>query len=327
MSDLISNNKENDFIQSPFKVIPLLVLEVVFAFLMSFYFRQLLTNGIGLGWFLVGFFLFITFSFLSALFLNKMLWSSLAAGLSVIASFVVFYDYFSTVLIISGIFIFLIFVWGIRELKLEIENTLKINFFRLVKVFLNKITLGLAIMFCVFGYFLLPTGSGFPVSFKNFQAYILKPNEPIIGIFVPNFKFETSIQKALINILEPQIIKQIPNYKDLPAAARETILESVIRQQFLDGLEKSSGVKINAQEPVGKIIYDFLVIKFNQLNESIKNLITLGIFVILFFVIQTIFIPVKWLLSFVLFLVYMSLLAVRFAGIRLEQRSKEVLHL
>jgi hypothetical protein len=113
----------------------------------------------------------------------------------------------------------------------------------------------------------------------------------------------------------------------LPAAARETILESVIRQQFLDGLEKSSGVKINAQEPVGKIIYDFLVIKFNQLNESIKNLITLGIFVILFFVIQTIFIPVKWLLSFVLFLVYMSLLAVRFAGIRLEQRSKEVLHL
>lgn len=325
MADLIA--KENDLDQSPFKVIPLLLLEVVFVFLMSFYFRQLFTHGVGLGWFLAGFFLFIIFSFLSALFLNRMTWSSLAAGLSVAASFLVFYDHFSTILVLSVLFIFLIFIWGIRNLRLESENTLKINFFRLTKAFLTKISLGLAIMLCVFGYFLLPKGNGFFISFENFQSYVLKPNEFIVGIFIPNFKFEMPIQAALANLLEPQIAKQIPSYEALPEAQRKAILDLAIRTQFLDGLEKNLGTKIDSRESVGLMIYDFLVTKFSQLNGSVKNLIMLGIFVILFFIIQTIFVPVKWLLSFILFLVYMFLLATNFASIRLETRSKEVLHL
>jgi len=340
MADLIS--KKNGIYQSPFKVVPFLVLEIGSAFLMSFYLRQLLTNagssglpaqaglpagqaGGGLIWFLVGLGLFIIFSFLSALFINGLLWSSLAAGLSVIASLAVFYDYFSTVLIVFSIFIFLIFVWGISKLRSELEDTLKIKFFRLVKVFLSKIVLGLAIMISLFGYFLLPTGGGFPVSLENFQSFVLKPNEGLIGIFVPNFKFQTSIQTVLAGLLEPQLAKQVPNYKNLPASAKEIILESAIRQQLLDGLEKALGTKIDSQEPVGKVIYDSLAIKFSQLDETAKNWITIGIFVLLFFTIQFIFIPIKWLLSFLLFLIYLFLLAINFVSIRLESRSKEVL--
>jgi len=326
MTDLISKEKENDFYQSPFKVIPLLVLEVVSAFLMSFYFRQLLVHGAGLVWLLTGFCLFVIFSFLSALFLNRIFWPSLAAGLSVIFSLAVFYDYFSTVLIVSGIFIFLIFVWGIRKLSLEMENTLKIDFFRLVKIFLSKIALGLVIMTCVFGYFLLPAGKGFLISFENFQSFVLKPNEGLLGLFIPNFSFQKSVQSVLGDLVE-QKLQANPDFDKLPAAAKEIFVESTIQTQFLDGLEKSLGTKISSQDSISKVIYDFLVTKFSQLNESVKNLITIGFFVILFFIIQTIFVPVKWLLSFVLFLIYMSLLAINFASIRLESRSKEVLHL
>ncbi len=340
MTDFLS--KKNGIYQSPFKVIPLLIFEISSAFLMSFYFRQLLSGssdliaqtglpagqvGGGLIWFLVGLGLFVIFSFLSALFINGLPWSSLAAGLSVIASLAVFYDYFSTVLIVFGIFIFLIFVWAIRKLRLELEDTLKIRFFRLVKVFLSKVTLGLAIMISLFGYFLLPAGGGFPVSLENFQFFVLKPNEGLISIFVPNFKFQTPIQTVLAGLLEPQLAEKVPNYKNLPASAKEIILESAIRQQFLDGLEKSLGTKIDSQESVGQAIYDSLAIKFSQLDDAVKNWITIGIFVLLFFTIQFIFIPIKWLLSFLLFLIYLFLLAIKFVHIRLESRSKEVLQM
>lgn len=325
MTDLIS--KENGIYQSPFKVVPLLVLEIGSAFLMSFYFRQFLAGSSvsGLIWFLVGLCLFIIFSFLSALFISGLIWSSLAAGLSVIASLAVFYDHFSTVLVVSNIFIFLIFVWGIYKLRSELEDTMKIKISRLVKVFLPKITLGLAIMISLFSYFLLPAGNGFPVSSENFQSFVLKPNEGLISIFVPNFKFQMPIQTVLAGLLEPQLAKEVPNYKNLPAAAKEIILESAIRQQFLDRLEKSLGTKIDAKEPVGQAIYDSLATKFGQLDDAVKNWITIGIFVILFFTIQFIFIPIRWLLSLLLFPIYLLLLAVNFANIRLESRSKEVL--
>ena len=74
-----------------------------------------------------------------------------------------------------------------------------------------------------------------------------------------------------------------------------------------------------------RVIYDSLKIKFNQLGETVKKWIIIGVFAALFFVIRFLFIPLNWLLSAVVFLIYLVLLALNFASIRLEPRSKEVL--
>ncbi len=325
MADLIS--KENGGSnQSSVKIIPILVLEIISAFLMSFYFRQMVAglNVPNLIWFLVGFILFVIFSFLAALFINELLWSSLAAGLSVIVSLAVFYDYFSVVLLGFGLLVFLILLWGMSRLKTDSDNTLKINFSHLSKIFLSKITLALAILFCLFAYFLFSTKGGFPISFESFRVFILKPNEGIIRIFVPNFKFQEPLQTVLAGVLEKQLVQSVPNFNNLPASVKETAITSAVDQQFGVSLDKALGYQVNLKDPVDKVIYDSLVIKFDQLNPMAKNWTYIGIFVVLFFTIRFLFIPINWLLSILMFLIYQLLLAVKFVSIKSESRSKEV---
>lgn len=325
MADLIS--KENDGVhQSSVKIIPLLILEIVSAFLMSFYFRQLAAGFSvpNLIWFSVGLVLFVIFSFLAALLINELLWPSLAAGLSVIASLAVFYDYFSVVLLGFGLLVFLILVFGMSRLKTDLENTLKINFSHLSKIFLSKITLAMSILFCLFAYFLFSAKGGFPVSFESFRVFILKPNEGIISIFVPNFKFQEPLQKVLAGVLENQLSQSIPNFKNLPASVKETVIASAVDQEFGVSLTNALGYQVNLKDSVDKVVYDSLVIKFNQLNPTAKNYIYIGILVVLFFTIRFLFIPINWVLSILMFLAYQLLLAVNFVNIKSESRSKEV---
>jgi len=339
MADLISKEKENGVHQSTVKVIFLSVFEIGSAFLMSFYFRQFANNSGfpngGMTWFLIYLGLFVGFSFLAALFIKELQWSGLAAGLSVMASMAVFYDYFSMIFLVFGFLIFLIFIWGIHRLQGELENNLKIKFFRLVKAALPKITLGIAILISLFSYFLFsirvssasPEQSGFPISFEFFQSFILKPNEKIIGIFVPDFSFQKPLQIIFSGFLEKQISEKVSGFQNLSASAKENILESAVQKEFTDGLTKFFNYKINVQDAVDKIVYDILTMKFSQLGETAKNFIIIGISVILFLIIQTLFIPINWLFSVVLFIIYSFLLAVDFVNIVSEPRSKEVIRI
>ncbi|MFA5083943.1 MAG: hypothetical protein WC475_00955 [Candidatus Paceibacterota bacterium] len=325
MADLIS--KESDVIhQSSVKIIPLLVLEVASALLMSIYFRQLVAGfaGSNLAWFLLGFVLFVIFSFFSALFINELLWSSLAAGLSVIASLAVFHDYFSVVFLGSGLLVFLVLVFGISKLKADSENTLKINFFHLSKIFLSKTTLALTILFCLFAYFLFSVKGGFPVSFENFRVFILKPSEGLVGLFITGFKFQEPLQTVLAGVIEKQLSQSIPDFSNLPAAAKEMAVASAINQEIGPSLDQVLGYRVNFKDSVDKVIYDALVIKFSQLNPAAKNWMYVGVLVLLFFTVRFLFIPINWLLSILIFLIYLLLLAVNFVDIKSEQRSKEV---
>ncbi|MEK7624280.1 MAG: hypothetical protein AAB404_00920, partial [Patescibacteria group bacterium] len=326
MTDLLSKENENDFYQSPVKIIPFLVFEVGCAFLMSFYFRQLIgnvnppTNGLFL--FLTGAGLFVIFSFLNAFFVSGFLWSNLAAGLSALASLAVFYDYFSTTFIVFGILISLIFIWGINSLRSEMESSLKIRFFRLTKVFLPKIGLGVAILLSLFSYFLFSSRGGFPISFENLQ-FLLKPNEKPIGFLVKDFSFQKPFQAVLADLLGRRSVVKIPNFETLSASAQKIIIESAIGQE-LAGLNKFLGFEINTQDSVERVIYDSLLAKFNQFDEKAKKWIIIGIFAVLFLVIRALFIPLNLLLSILAFLIYLFLLAFDYASIKTESRSKEV---
>src|SRR3989338_1396543 len=327
MADLLSKEKEDNFYQPLVKVIPLLSFEIGSAFLMSFCFRQFIgkadLSAGGLFWFLIGFGLFAVFSFLAALFVNGLQWSGLAAGLSVVAGLAVFYDYFSITLVVFGILAFLIFIWGISQLRLESANSLKIRFLRLTKIFLPKIALGTAILLSLFSYFLFSSQSDFPVSFKNFQ-FLLKPNEKLVGVFIPDFSFQKPFQTALAGFLKKQLIAKVPSFESLSASVKETMAEAAA-EKGLTHLNKFLGVEINARDSADKVIYDSLAIKFNQLDERAKKWIITGVFVVLFLTIRALFVPINWLLSILLFLIYLFLLALNFASVKMESRGKEVL--
>lgn len=312
MGDLLVKEKENDIYQSPIKVVFLLIFEIGSAFLMSFYFRQLITDFTirKLVLFLTGLSLFLIFSFFASLLVRGFIWLGLGAGLAVAMGLAVFYDYFSPTLIVSGLIIFLIFLWAISGLRSAVEDFLKIRFFHLAKVFLAKATLGAAVMLTIFCYFLWPAADGFPLSLKNFQ-FLLKSNEKLVAIFVPNFRFEKPLKEILL--------------EKLPAPAKGTAIEGMVLKEFLAGWEKFLGFKINPADSADKVIFDSLKTKFDQTNEETKKMIVVGVFICLFLLIECLFIPLKWIFPIILFLIYSFLSAVNFVSIKLESRSKEII--
>jgi len=328
MADLLEKEKDSDVYQSPVKFFSLFILEIFFAFLMSFYFRQLgasFSAG-NLIWFLASFCLFVVFSFFSALFMNEILWSSLAAGLAVLAGLAVFYDQFGTPLVIFGLLVFFVLFLGIRELRGQLDNALKISFPNLVKSFLPKISLAMAVLTTLFVYLLFFTRAGFPISSDNFKFIFLKPEEKLVGLFINNFNFDKPLEAILSDVFEKQLLAQIPNFYQLPAATQQAGLETVKAQEqnFIGSIDKSLGLKINAKETVDQVIYDSLSVKFNQLGGTAQRLIVIGILVLIFFSIQFLLVILNWLLFPVLFIVYTLLLTLKFARIKLEPRSKEV---
>lgn len=321
-------SKENSGVYQPsIKIIPLFILEIVSAFLMSFYFRQFLVffNGYSLIWFLVGLGVFIISSFFAALFLKGFIWSALAAGFSVMVSLAVFYDHFSAALNGFGFVVFLVFAWGIFKLQRALENTLEIDFFHLAKVFLSKMAMGTAILLSVFSYFLFSVKGGPVIPLEAFKAF-LRPNEKVVAVFFPGFSFDKSLQLFLADVLEKQLADKVPNFATLPVSIKEGLI-APFQQQIVDGLQKFSGIKISLKDPISDVAYDVLAVKFSQLNEPLKSWTLIGVFVGLFFTIQILFVPINWLLSIVLFLIYSFLLAVNFASIKMESRSKEVVEI
>lgn len=305
--------KENEIYQSSVKVVFLLIFEIGSVFLMSFYFRQLIADFTGwrLIFFLTGLSLFLIFSFFASLLVRSFVWSSLSMGLAVAASFAVFYDYFSPILIFSGLIIFLIFLWGIKELRSAAEGSLKISFFRLAKVFLIKAGLGLAAMLTIFCYFLTPA-ENFPLSFKTFQI-LVKSNEKLVAIFIPDFRFEKSVKDNFVGFIEKQLAAKIPGFELLPLAAKTAAINEVIKN-----------FPVNTGEPTDQSFFNFLQTKFNQTSKSVQKLIVIGLFICLFLIIQFLFIVLKWFFPIILFLIYLFLSAVNFINIRIESRDKEV---
>jgi len=313
MADLLAKENQNELYQPPFKVILLLVLEISSAFLMSFYFRQLITDSSGLKLilFLVGLVLFLVFSFFTSLLIKSFIWPSLGLLLATVASLVVFYDYFSQLFIVAALFIFLIFLWAARALRRAAEDSLKIRFFQLAKTFLVKADWGLILMLTLFCYFLLPA-NGLPLSFKNFQL-LVNPSEKLVAIFIPGFQFEKSFQDNLSGLLEKQLAVQVPGFEKLPAATKTAALE----QTFKD-------FPFDVQSPADQSIFDFLKNKFSQMDTSTQNWIIIGFFIILLLVVKFLFIFWQWILPPIIFMVYLFLSAINFVSIELESRDKEV---
>jgi len=97
-----------------------------------------------------------------------------------------------------------------------------------------------------------------------------------------------------------QVEKEMGGKLDL-----STILETKEIQTFLQGLTEN----------------------FLNIPNQIKILITIGVGLLIFFSFKGIGLILIWPLSFIAFLIYELLLAVNFAKITLEQRSKEEISL
>lgn len=323
MSDLLNQQNKN---RGGIKIFVLAVLEIGSAFGFGFFSQQLLfsPNLQNLSFFLISLTLFLISGFFIALLIKETFWSSLIFFLASGTALSVFYRNFSANLIIVGLVIMWLFLlWGRNRTRAELNDSAKVRFFRLTKIFLSKTVFGTAV-FLAFTVYLTTTSKDFPVSFPYFQL-LLRPGEKTLALFMPDFNLQNPLQIALTQLAETQLAKTVPDFDELPPLNKNVLIKEIVQEGFLKPIEVFAGASVDPTEPTDKTIFNILQTKFGQLNDKTKTAVTVGIFVFFFLLLKTCLLPLKWLSALIGYFIYLLLLAFNFIDVSLEAGSKEVI--
>ena len=313
-------NKITDEVEldrSVVKLIILAVIGIISVFVFGYFLNLFIIDG-QWNFLLISFLAALVFLaiFLLEVFFIKASWIvNLVVFLQTLAVLAPFYDHLSKIVIIVALISFLLFLSGIYVGRAELDNMLKIKFWRISKKTLPKAITALALLSSIFYV---------EASSLSQKQFFISPAtfEKSIG-FIPIFDFSTPADK-LIRDLAIKQTEANPQFKLLPESMKNKIIEQSVKD-----LEKQisdiTGVSLNSQTKTSEVIYRFLIEKYNQLPENIKPYTPLVMALIIFLIIISLSWPIRLIATTLAFLIYEICLALGFSTIIMEGRSREII--
>jgi len=313
-------NKITDEIEldrSVAKITILAAIGIISAFVFSYFLRRFIIDG---PWnFLLisslAALVFLVIFLLEVFFIKASRIVNLVVSLQTLAVLAPFYDHLSKIVIIVTLISFLIFLSGIYVGRAELDNMLKIKFWRISKKTLPKAITALALFSSIF--YVEASSFGQKQFFISPAAFEKSIN------FIPIFDFSTPADKLIKDLVAKQT-ETNPQFKLFPESMKNKIIE-----QSAKDLEKQIsgivGVSLNSQTKTSEVIYRFLIEKYNQLPENIKSYTPLVMALIIFLIIISLSWPIRLIVTTLAFLIYEICLALGFSTIILEGRSREII--
>lgn len=309
------------------KIIALAALGIIFSFSFG-YFLKLFILESRLDFLLFSFssFLFFLATFLlGAFFIKSGSRASQIIFLESLAFLAAFYDRLSTNIAIGALAGFLILLWANYSGRLELENMMKIRFWRVGKKVLPKAIAALALFISV-----VYVGVG-GIGGKEFlisQSVFEKIISPVIDMkivqnFLPGFNLSLPVGKLIKNLAGNQI-EQNPQMKLLPSALKKQLVDQAAKE-LEDKFSDFIGAPVDPKIKTSEALYQATVKKFLELPENIKTFIPVGVGALIFLSIISLTLPIRWLVSVLAYLVYEICLALGFGVIMLEGRSREII--
>ena len=325
-SKIVSDSADVD--RSTLKIAVLAVFSVVSLSAFGYFFKLFFQSGkenllLISGLFAVIFLIFFT---LQTLFIKSLKISSLVIFLSCVGLAAVFYDIANSAILIGVALVFLALfsgnINGVRELK----NSLKISFWKINKTVLPKAVAAIFLFISiVYIYGSSGTSEEFFISQQNFEKIILSPSIIVAQKFYPEIDPSLTINELAVNLAKKQI-EESPKLNILPSTVKKIMIN-----QAAGELESQIGEFLSIPESAGKkstiseTIYETLKNKFNAFPKNLKSLILIGIVLTIFLTLGVLALPIRIIISFLAFIVYEILLALGFANVELEGRSKEII--
>ncbi len=325
--DKVSRN-ETGFNSSIIKIYALAVVGVISFFLFGFFLKLFIFEGA------VNSFLFLIIAatgfliiFLLQVFFIKTLWiANLIILVGTVGLFISFYDKISSILLITILAVFLILLWANYSGNRELKNIIKIRFFRISKIVLPRVIIGLALFISVVYYINISQAEEFFISKSSFEKIIAPVGTLVQGLnIIPNFDFSLSIEELARNIAQKQI-NESPQFRILSQATKEQLVNETAketRKRIFEFLGVSAMVKPDSA--LSEVLYGAMAEKFLNLSQNTKNVILAIMAILLFLTIKIIAIPVRFIISILAWLIYEILLSSGFARVALEKKGKEML--
>ncbi len=328
--------------RSIYKIIVLAALGIISSFIFGYFLKLFISDGR---------FNFLLFSFLGAtgfliVFLLNVFFVKSASKIKLIIfleslaflagaliapfaslSATVFYNKSSINIAIGALASFLIFLWANHGGRTELNEMLKIRFWRICKKVIPKAIMALALFASVvYVYIGIGGASGkeFFISQSAFEKIFFPAfSVKIIQNFLPGFDFSLSAGELIKNLAVNQI-KQNSQLNLLPVAAKKQLIGQAIKElenKFADFL----GAPIDSKIKVSEILYQTAIRKILELPENIRAAIPAAIGVLFFLTIISFSLPIRWLVSVLTFFIYEIFLVFGFSVIMLEGKSKEII--
>ncbi len=309
------------------KIIALAAAGIIFAFFFGYFLKLFVLESRTdyLIFSFSAFVLYLTVFLLNVFFIKSGSRISSIIFLESLALLGVFYDKLSLMLGLGVLASFLILLWANYSGRLELENMLKIRFWRVGKKTLPKAITALALFVAVAYAGVGSFGENdFFISSKAFEK-ILSPiaEMKIVQNFLPGFALEKPFDEFIKDLAKNQI-EQNPQFKLLPQKAKKELVNQTAKE-----LEKKAsdliGGPVNSKIKTSDLLYQTMVSKFKELPENIKNFLPVGLATLIFLTIVSLILPIRWLVSVLAYLVYEICLALGFSTIMLEGRSREII--
>lgn len=199
------------------------------------------------------------------------------------------------------------------------KEIVKINFWKI-----SKITLPTAIaaifLFASVAYVYGTDKKEFVVPYDDFKI-LFSSNEFLIDKIYPGFKFSWTINELASYLAEEQI-KKAPQFDALSGAVKKQLV-GVAAKEFEKKISDFAGVSISAKFSITEAIYEILKNKLSDMPANAQILISISALILIFLLLESVAVPIRWLIAFTSFIIYEILLAADFIQIELEGISKE----
>ena len=309
------------------KIIALAVIGMIFSFSFGYFLKLFILESRQDYFFfsLAAFFGFLTFFLLNAFFIKSASRLSLIIFLESLALLAAFFDKLSMTLAAGALLSFLFFLLAWQSGRSELGSALKIRFWRVGKRILPKVIAGLALFI---GVAYANVGSfskdEFFISLPAFEKIISPTIEiKIIQKFLPKFDLTKPVGETIENLAINQIEKN-PDFKLLSEAEKKQIIAQTVKklEENFSGLINAP---INLKAKTSEALYQAMTDKFKNLPENVKNFVPAGFGALIFLIIISFALPIRWLASILAYFIYEIFLALGISVIALEGRSREII--
>lgn len=232
-----------------------------------------------------------------------------------------FYKILSLPLIIAFFTFFLLNSGAILFGQRELENALKIPFFKISKAILVKSIIYVILL--VSSIFIFSEMGAILFTEKNSQAFINPLITPIIRPIAPNFSPEMPVGVLISEIVKEQM-RESEQFKAMSEAEESAYLDKVVKEEAKI-IERTTGAALDLKKSVADNIYLSLSSLLDNLTPQDKNYFGIALLVFIWLTISgfvfIFYVPVA-ILTYIL---YEILLAADFAVIQYESRSREII--
>ncbi len=270
---------------------------------------------------------FLAFFLLSVVFIKSASINYGILALEAAALLAGSYNNFSRAAFFGSLFTLFFFLVAYYVSKREMESLLKIRLWRISKGVMPKAILGLAIfvsclLYGKFGMTDWATPQSSFISERVFEI-VVTPAVSVAQKIVPEFDLHIGLGDMIDRIAlrevtnDPRLAILSPSLKTEVTTATAAELKKQIEQYVGAPMDWNQSVVVSLRQAV--------LTKLSGASPQVQNRVPAGIAILLFFVIMSFVGIIRYLATFIAFLLYEAFIALGFSVLFLETRSKEII--